>query len=72
MPLTMQEYFNNTVQKVLTSIGCTMEISITILNHETLKGKEKRAIGLCWKDENNTYNITIDEFLSKNVIYILN
>jgi len=62
----MQEYFTKTVQKVLTSIGCTMEIPITILDHETLKGKDRQALGLCWKDEvNNTYNITIDEFFVK-------
>jgi len=66
MTISMQEYFNNTVQKVLSSIGCTMEIPITILDHETLKGKDKYALGLCWKDEvNNTYNITIDEFFVK-------
>jgi len=66
MPLTMQEYFNQTVHKVMSSIGCTMQIPITILDHETLKGKDKHALGLCWKnEENNTYSITIDEFFVK-------
>jgi len=62
--ISMQEYFNNTVQKVLTSIECTMQISITILDHDTLKGKAKKALGICW-EQNNIYSITIDEFFVK-------
>ena len=64
MSLTMQEYFDQTVQKVISSIGCTLDVPITILDHETLKGKEKRSIGLCWQ-ENDKYYITIDEFFVK-------
>lgn len=63
--MTRQEYFDSTVQKVLTSIGCTMQIDISILNHDTIKGKDSEAIGICWRyEENNniTYKITIDEF----------
>ncbi|HBY21088.1 MAG TPA: hypothetical protein DEG71_08785 [Clostridiales bacterium] len=61
MSLTMQEYFNQTVQKVLTSIKCTLNISITIMDHETLKDKAKHALGICWETEKGYY-ITIDEF----------
>jgi hypothetical protein len=61
--MTKQEYFNSTVQKVLTSIGCTMDISITIFDHDIIKSKDKEARGICWKYENNIiYKITIDEF----------
>lgn len=60
--MTEQEYFNSTVERVLTQIGCTMNISITMLDHDTLKGKEKEALGLCWRSHDNNYHITIDEF----------
>jgi len=60
MPLTMQEYFNNTVQNILTSINCIMkQLIIKIQDHDTLKGKEKNALGICYIDEKL---ITIDEF----------
>ena len=59
--MTKEEYFDTTVQKVLTQIDCTMDISITILDHDTLDGKHKRASGICYKSENEYY-ITIDEF----------
>jgi hypothetical protein len=61
--MTRQEYFDSTVQKVLTSIGCTMDISITILDHDTLEKELKEARGICWRyEKENTYKITIDEF----------
>lgn len=63
--MTMQEYFNSTVKNVLTSIGCTMNISITILDHDTLIGKEKEALGICWRSSEYNYHITIDEFFVK-------
>jgi len=59
--MTEQEYFNSTVKKVLTQIECTLKINITILDHNTLKGQHKNALGICWSDNNNYY-ITIDEF----------
>ena len=61
MPISMQEYFTNIVNKVLTSVGCTIDISINIYDHSTLKGKAKKALGICWKSEEG-YFITIDEF----------
>ena len=60
--MTEQEYFNETVNKVLTQVGCTMDIDISILDHDTLKGKCKNAIGIYWNNRNGNYNITIDEF----------
>jgi hypothetical protein len=61
--ITEQEYFDQTVQKVLTQIGCTMQIDITIMDHDTLTGKDKEALGICWRNEiDNTHHITIDEF----------
>jgi len=60
MSVTMQEYFTNTVQKVISSIGCTMQVNIIMLDHDTLKGKAKRALGIYWNDEINT--ITINEY----------
>jgi len=60
--ITEQEYFNQTVQKVLSSIGCTIDISITIMDHEKLKGKDSEARGICWRSQDNNYHITIDEF----------
>ena len=61
MPISMQEYFTNIVNKVLTSVGCTIDISINIYGHSTLKGKSKEALGICWKNE-GSYFITIDEW----------
>lgn len=60
--ITEQEYFNQTVQKVLTQIDCIMDINITILDHDTLTGKHKNALGICYRDDNDNYQITIDEF----------
>jgi len=60
--MTEREYFDTTVKKVLTQIDCTMDISITMLDHDTLDGKHKRASGICYKYENGEYAITIDEF----------
>jgi hypothetical protein len=63
--MTKQEYFDNTVKKILTSIGYTIQIDILILDHDTLDSKDSEARGICWKYENNnniTYKITIDEF----------
>jgi hypothetical protein len=59
--MTQQEYFDQTVSKVLTQIGYTMNISITILDHETLPGKHKNALGVCHNYFDN-YHITIDQF----------
>ena len=59
--ITEQEYFNSTVKKVLTQIGCIMNISITVIDHSILKNS-KEALGICWKDKFNIYSITIDEF----------
>lgn len=60
--MTQQEYFDSTVEKVLKSIGCTMDISITMLDHDTLDKKQREALGLCWKTNDYNYKITIDEF----------
>ena len=60
--MTEEQYFNETVNKVLTQVGCTMDIEIKILDHDTLKGKLKKARGICWKSPENKYHITIDEF----------
>jgi len=62
MQITIQEYFNQIVQKVLTSIKCTLNISITIMDHDTLRGKAKQALGICYEIEEYKYRITIDEF----------
>lgn len=59
--MTEQEYFNQTVSKVLNQIGCTMNIDIEILDHSTLKGQHKKALGCCCESDNK-YSITIDEY----------
>jgi hypothetical protein len=60
--ITEQEYFDQTVQKTLTQIECTMDINITIMDHSTLKGKSKESLGICWRNQFDIYHITIDEF----------
>ena len=54
---SIQEYFNSTVQKVLTQIGCTMNIDITMVDFDSIKSLPKKArnkaVGLCWKNEFN-------------------
>jgi hypothetical protein len=57
----MQEYFDSTVNKVLSSIKTTRDIDITIADHDKVKG-HKNAIGICYRDNDNNYKITIDEF----------
>ena len=63
---SVQEYFDSTVQKVFSEIGCTMDIDITMIDFGTIKGLPKqaknKAVGLCWKNEYNGYRINIDEF----------
>ena len=63
---SIQEYFDSTVQKVLSEIGCTMNIDITMVDFDSIKGLPKKAknqaVGLCWKNEYNGYRINIDEF----------
>lgn len=59
--MTQLEYFDQTVLKVLEQIECTMDINIKILDHDTLKGKHKKALGICWQSDNE-YMITIDEY----------
>ena len=62
MNMTKKEYFESTVKKVLTEIGCTMDINITMLDHDALEDKMKEARGICWRSSENNYHITIDEF----------
>jgi len=63
---SIQEYFDATIQKVLSEIGCTMNIDITMIDFDSIKGLPKKtknqAVGLCWKNEYNGYRINIDEF----------
>jgi len=40
---SIQEYFNSTVQKVLSEIGCTMDISITMVDFDTIKDIHKNT-----------------------------
>ena len=60
--ITEQEYFKQTVKKILTQIGYTAKINITILDHSTLKGKAKKTLGICWRNQFDICHITIDEF----------
>jgi hypothetical protein len=60
--LTKQEYFDSTVKRILQSINYIGNIEIKILDHDTLEGKHKRAIGCCHKFSDNNYMITIDEY----------
>lgn len=60
--MTVQEYFDSIVEKVLTQIGCTININITMLDHETLTNKYKNALGICWRSPEDDYHITIDTF----------
>jgi len=63
---SIQEYFDSTVRKVLSEIECTMDISITMVDFEIIKGLPKKtkyqAIGICWQNEFGQYHINIDEF----------
>lgn len=63
---SVQEYFDSTVQKVLFEIGCAMDISITMVDFDTIKElpqkAKNKAVGLCWKNEFNLHRINIDEF----------
>ena len=61
--MTEQEYFDLTVIKVLKQTGYPTEISITILDHNTLDSKKaKEAYGICFKNDNGNFSITIDEY----------
>jgi len=63
---SIQEYFDSTVQKVLSEIGCTMNIDITMIDFDSIKNLPKKAknqaIGICWQNEFGQYRINIDEF----------
>jgi hypothetical protein len=58
--MNIQEYFNDTVQKIQNVLK--IDVEIKILDHETLDGKHKRAVGCCHKFSDETYLITIDEY----------
>lgn len=65
--LTAQEmaYFNDTIARVKYSVN--FNVPIEVMDHEQLKGKDKRALGICWakRDDAGTmipFKITIDEF----------
>ena len=63
---SIKEYFDTTVQKVLSEIGCTMNIDITMVDFDSIKElpqkARNKAVGLCWKNEFNLHRINIDEF----------
>jgi hypothetical protein len=64
LELTQNElnYFYNTVNHIKEKLN--IDIEIVNRNHETLKGKEKEAYGICYKSlhDNNDLFITIDNF----------
>jgi hypothetical protein len=62
--MTMQEYFDKTVEKVLISNGMNVnDIPIIIFDHEKFNGKSKDALGTCHCiNGDDAFIITIDEF----------
>ena len=57
--MTEKEYFDTTVASVLVKTGYSIDIQM--LDHMTLDGKHKRALGCCCQFDGH-YSITIDEY----------
>jgi hypothetical protein len=58
--MTTKEYFESTVNKVITQTGCTIQFTFKMVDHEkTETGKHKKALGIAYIDLNV---ITIDDY----------
>ena len=58
--MTLEQYFKDTVNKVLNVID--INVNIKMFDHGKLEGKHKKAIGCCHKFSDNSYLITIDDY----------
>ena len=77
MALTAEEkaFFEETVAKIKYSVN--FRIPVEVMDHETLKGRHKDALGICWAEDGGNgkpepFKITIDEYFIHECYATLN